>query len=356
MPTPANYDKALPSRRRRTPCTPSSPPTSETWPGSGASDTLARVRLRLPARRHRRLLRTGVPMTTTESDLQTSWTEWHAHAGAGSPHSARLAQSHRVALARWRGPRLRRPARHLAGRRRRRRAHRRGLRRHRRGRPTRIRHRPAAARATACRGSLSASATRRVEVIRRTDSYALRVRDPEAITRTAFTGAPAFPVAEKRIVTGRFMPYAEPRRIVVGAVVDGLNHYPTAVGTVRFELDGEAHELVALPGKPGGSTLHFRDLTSARTPTGAGVSSGSTTPSRTARSRSTSTGRSTCPARSPRSQPARCRPRTTSSPSPWPPENRTPLRARPRGPDVLTTRHPGRPGRRYVGRAGAVSE
>jgi len=35
---------------------------------------------------------------------------------------------------------------------------------------------------------------RRVEVIRRTDSYALRVRDPQAITRTAFDGVPTFAV------------------------------------------------------------------------------------------------------------------------------------------------------------------
>lgn len=30
-----------------------------------------------------------------------------------------------------------------------------------------------------------------VEIARRTDSYALRVRDPRAVTRTAFTGVPA---------------------------------------------------------------------------------------------------------------------------------------------------------------------
>jgi uncharacterized protein (DUF1684 family) len=111
---------------------------------------------------------------------------------------------------------------------------------------------------------------RKVEVIRRTDSYALRVRDPQAITRTAFTGAPAFGVDERWVVRGRFEPYAEPRRLTVGAVVDELQHFPTAVGVVRFTLDGAEHSLVAFPGKAGGLTLHFRDATSGRSTYGGG--------------------------------------------------------------------------------------
>jgi uncharacterized protein (DUF1684 family) len=110
----------------------------------------------------------------------------------------------------------------------------------------------------------------KIEVIRRTDSYALRVRDPEAITRTAFTGAPAFDVDERWVVEGRFESYAEPRPITVGAVVDGLQHFPTAVGVVRFALDGAERELVALPGKTGGLTLHFRDATSGESTYGGG--------------------------------------------------------------------------------------
>jgi uncharacterized protein len=113
---------------------------------------------------------------------------------------------------------------------------------------------------------------RRVEVIRRTDSYALRVRDPEAITRTAFTGAPAFPVDERWVVEGRFEAYPQPRQLTVGAVVDGLQHFPTAVGVIRFTLEGADHELVAFPGKAGGLTLHFRDATSGASTYGGGRS------------------------------------------------------------------------------------
>jgi uncharacterized protein (DUF1684 family) len=111
---------------------------------------------------------------------------------------------------------------------------------------------------------------RRVEVIRRTDSYALRVRDPQALTRTTFAGAPAFPVSERWVVPGRFEPYAEPKRLTVGAVVDGLQHFPAGVGVVRFTLDGAEHELVALPGKEGGLVLHFYDATSGASTYGGG--------------------------------------------------------------------------------------
>jgi uncharacterized protein (DUF1684 family) len=104
-----------------------------------------------------------------------------------------------------------------------------------------------------------------VEVVRRTDTHALRVRDPEAITRTAFTGVPTFSVDERWVLEARYEAYPEPRPITVGAVVEGLNHYFTAVGVVRFELDGRTHELVALPGKQGGLSLHFRDATNGVT-------------------------------------------------------------------------------------------
>ena len=71
-----------------------------------------------------------------------------------------------------------------------------------------------------------------IEVVRRTDAHALRLRDPAAATRTAFTGVPAFPVDERWVVDAVFQPYVEPRRITVGAVVEGLSHFPTAVGDV----------------------------------------------------------------------------------------------------------------------------
>lgn len=114
-------------------------------------------------------------------------------------------------------------------------------------------------------GSLVAAGERVVEIARRTDSHVLRVRDPQAPTRTAFTGVPAFPVDERWVLDARFEPYPEPRPITVDAVVAGLNHFPTALGVVRFAVDGEDHRLVALAGRTGGLSLHFRDATSGET-------------------------------------------------------------------------------------------
>lgn len=111
-------------------------------------------------------------------------------------------------------------------------------------------------------GTMITHGDRVVEVARRTDSHVLRVRDPRAITRTAFTGVPAFPVEERWVVEGSFRPYAESRTITVDAVVEGLSHFPTAVGDVTFEVDGQRQLLVALAGRKGGLSLHFRDATS----------------------------------------------------------------------------------------------
>ncbi|HWN26266.1 MAG TPA: DUF1684 domain-containing protein [Actinomycetospora sp.] len=111
---------------------------------------------------------------------------------------------------------------------------------------------------------------RRVEVIRREEHHALRVRDPQASTREHFAGVPAFPVDAAWIVDGRYVPWDAPRRIDVDTVVDGLGFHPTAVGTVHFNLCGTEHELVALAGEAGGLRLHFRDSTSGRTTYGGG--------------------------------------------------------------------------------------
>ncbi len=101
-----------------------------------------------------------------------------------------------------------------------------------------------------------------IEVVRRTDAHALRVRDPAAVTRTTFTGVPAFPVDERWVLEAVYRPYVEPRTVTVGAVVDGLSHFPTAVGDVTFSVDGQEQRLVALAGPDGGLSLHFRDTTS----------------------------------------------------------------------------------------------
>lgn len=119
-------------------------------------------------------------------------------------------------------------------------------------------------------GVLVSVGERRVEVIRREEHLALRVRDPQGPTRARFTGVPAFPVDAAWIVTGRFTPWEAPRRIDVDTVVDGLGFHPTAVGTVTFTLDGQDQELVALDGEGDELRLHFRDGTSGHSTYGGG--------------------------------------------------------------------------------------
>ncbi|HEY1968502.1 MAG TPA: DUF1684 domain-containing protein [Pseudonocardia sp.] len=119
-------------------------------------------------------------------------------------------------------------------------------------------------------GVLVTAGRRRIEVIRRTDSYALRVRDPQAITLTAFSGVPTYPVQSRWLITARYEPYPAPSAITVDAVVEGLHHYFTAVGEVRFEIDGREQRLIALPGRTGGLSLHFRDATSGQETYGGG--------------------------------------------------------------------------------------
>jgi uncharacterized protein (DUF1684 family) len=120
-------------------------------------------------------------------------------------------------------------------------------------------------------GVLVAVGERRVEVIRREEHLALRVRDPQAPTRRDFAGVPAFPVDAAWITTGRYTAWDAPRRIDVDTVVDGLGFHPMAVGTVRFTLGGEEQELVALGEEAGGELrLHFRDATSGTSTYGGG--------------------------------------------------------------------------------------
>lgn len=119
-------------------------------------------------------------------------------------------------------------------------------------------------------GVLVTVGERVVEIARRSEDFALRVRDPQALTRTAFDGVPTFGYDEAAVVDGLFTAYEEPGRIAVDAVVAGLQHFPTALGEVAFTYRGARQRLVALAGRDGGLSLHFRDATSGNTTYGAG--------------------------------------------------------------------------------------
>jgi uncharacterized protein (DUF1684 family) len=118
-------------------------------------------------------------------------------------------------------------------------------------------------------GLLVADGDRRIEVIRRTGSVALRVHDPKSPHLQAYSGIPTYPPSEDWVVTGRFTPYEQPRTVTTGAVVDGLEHHHTALGEIDFELAGVALKLVAFKGHGDGLGLLFTDATSGLTTYGA---------------------------------------------------------------------------------------
>ncbi|WP_082131452.1 MULTISPECIES: DUF1684 domain-containing protein [Cellulomonas] len=98
-----------------------------------------------------------------------------------------------------------------------------------------------------------------VELVRRTGRYALRLRDPQAPTRVAFTGVPASPHDASWVLDVPVRWYAEPREVVVGAARPGLVHRVQVVGEVDVARDGRRATL-ALTGAPGGAvTLLFSD-------------------------------------------------------------------------------------------------
>jgi uncharacterized protein len=106
---------------------------------------------------------------------------------------------------------------------------------------------------------------RRIEVIRRTGSVALRVHDPKSPHLARYRGIPAYDPGESWRVRGTFTAFERPRTITTGAVVGGLEHHHDAVGTIEFDLGERTFELVAFGRHDG--TLHvlFTDATSGVT-------------------------------------------------------------------------------------------
>jgi uncharacterized protein (DUF1684 family) len=114
-------------------------------------------------------------------------------------------------------------------------------------------------------GLLVGDGERRIEVIRRTGSVALRVHDPKSPHLDTFTGIPAYAPDEKWRVAARFTPYDAPAVVTTGAVVEGLEHHHTALGVLDFELAGSALQLVAFGKTRDSLQVLFTDATSGRT-------------------------------------------------------------------------------------------
>ena len=76
----------------------------------------------------------------------------------------------------------------------------------------------------------------------------LAASHPNNPLRLAYRGTPAYAPHPRWRVTGRFVPFDQPRPTTVGAAVQGLEHVYHAVGAITFELDGHELSLTRSPG------------------------------------------------------------------------------------------------------------
>jgi uncharacterized protein (DUF1684 family) len=114
-------------------------------------------------------------------------------------------------------------------------------------------------------GLLVEDGDRRIEVIRRTGSVALRLHDPKSPHLQAYNGIPVYPPSERWRVVGAFTPYAQAKTLTTGAVVEGLEHHHNAVGVIDFDLAGTPLQLVAFARPTGELHVLFTDGTSGVT-------------------------------------------------------------------------------------------
>ncbi|MFD2794836.1 DUF1684 domain-containing protein [Promicromonospora vindobonensis] len=99
-----------------------------------------------------------------------------------------------------------------------------------------------------------------VEVVLRTGRYALRLRDPQAATRTAFAGVPTFDHDPDWVLDVPVRWYDEPEPVTVGAARPRLVHHVEVLGEVDVVRDGTVTTL-ALTGSLIEPALLFTDET-----------------------------------------------------------------------------------------------
>ena len=75
-------------------------------------------------------------------------------------------------------------------------------------------------------------------VIQRGNRFAIRVKDKNSVTRTAFTGLKFFPVKEEYCVKARFVPNDPPKKIPVPNILGDIEE-ESSPGYVEFTLNGQ---------------------------------------------------------------------------------------------------------------------
>lgn len=107
------------------------------------------------------------------------------------------------------------------------------------------------------------------EVLDRSGKMGLRVRDDEAITRTAFQGIPQFDVDPSWRVEADFAAHPEGKTIDIATIINTIEPTPNP-GKLTFQKDGKTYELEALDGGEDALFLIFADRTNKEDTYGAG--------------------------------------------------------------------------------------
>ncbi|GLW52098.1 DUF1684 domain-containing protein [Kitasatospora phosalacinea] len=119
------------------------------------------------------------------------------------------------------------------------------------------------------RASLYATAGAAViEVAKRGGHDIVRPRHPDNPLLRDFTRTPAYAPDPRWALTGRYLPFEQPRPVTVGAAVEGLQHVYDSPGEIEFTLPdgGGTHRLTAFNGHlPGSLQVLFTDATSGVT-------------------------------------------------------------------------------------------
>lgn len=107
-------------------------------------------------------------------------------------------------------------------------------------------------------------------VVARGDRLGVRIKDPEAETRTGFTGIESYPPDARFRVPATFEPYPEPKTIAVPSVA-GTESEGLVPGVLRFQLEGRELTLEPMVDDPDDEQLFvvFADATSGVTTYGA---------------------------------------------------------------------------------------
>ncbi len=104
-------------------------------------------------------------------------------------------------------------------------------------------------------------------LLKRSDRYAIRLKDKNSAGRRDFTGLQWYPVQESYRVTADFIPYEQPKDVPIINIIGDIENYKSP-GLLKFKLRGQ--EFTVEPVNSGEKLfLILRDLTSGKTTYGA---------------------------------------------------------------------------------------